>query len=207
MLESTSARLAAPGGAHHNCPDKEPSARLASIAAAGEAAVPFTSGILIGIGETRAERIDALLALREAHARHGHIQARSRRGDVPFTCPSSAGRDRVVNPCVVACSFPTLPSLCFPASLATILVRVAQEIIVQNFRAKGGTAMADHPEPPLEARALAHGPLAPVHASLAQPTWEPALPRLKLCLRDPASLLLSAGASVDVRHGTARLWP
>ena len=48
--------------------------RLAAIAAAGEAAVPFTSGILIGIGETRRERIEALLALRDLHDRHGHIQ-------------------------------------------------------------------------------------------------------------------------------------
>ena len=51
-----------------------PAVRLAAIAAAGEAAVPFTSGILIGIGETRAERIEALLALRDLHDRHGHIQ-------------------------------------------------------------------------------------------------------------------------------------
>ena len=69
--------------------------RLATIAAAGEAKVPFTSGILIGIGETRAERIEALLALRELHQRYGHIQ----------------------------------------------------EIIVQNFRAKPDTRMADAPEP------------------------------------------------------------
>jgi FO synthase len=71
--------------------------RLATIAAAGEAAVPFTSGILIGIGETRAERIEALLALRELHERYGHIQ----------------------------------------------------EIIIQNFRAKPGTRMAQAPEPDL----------------------------------------------------------
>src|SRR5205823_2686411 len=55
-------------------PDKLPSRRLAAIAAAGEAAVPFTSGILIGIGETRAERIESLLALRALHERYGHIQ-------------------------------------------------------------------------------------------------------------------------------------
>ena len=74
MLESTAGRLGAPGGPHHGCPDKVPAVRLAAIEAAGRAAVPFTSGILIGIGETRAERIDALLALRDAHARHGHVQ-------------------------------------------------------------------------------------------------------------------------------------
>ena len=62
------------GGPHFGSPDKVPAVRLAAIAAAGEAAVPFTTGILIGIGETRRERIEALLALRDLHERHGHIQ-------------------------------------------------------------------------------------------------------------------------------------
>ena len=74
MLESASARLMAKGLAHHGSPDKDPEVRLAVIEAAGIAGVPFTSGILIGIGETRRERIEALLALRAAHRRHGHIQ-------------------------------------------------------------------------------------------------------------------------------------
>jgi FO synthase len=74
MLETASERLAQRGGPHHGSPDKAPAARLATIAAAGEAGVPFTSGILIGIGETRRERIEALLALRDLHDRHGHIQ-------------------------------------------------------------------------------------------------------------------------------------
>ena len=74
MLESAAERLCAAGGPHHGSPDKHPAARLASIRAAGEQHVPFTSGILIGIGETRQERIDALLALRDLHAAHGHIQ-------------------------------------------------------------------------------------------------------------------------------------
>jgi FO synthase len=95
MLESASERLCRRGGPHFGSPDKLPAARLATIAAAGEASVPFTSGILIGIGETRAERIDALLALRDLHQRYGHIQ----------------------------------------------------EIIIQNFRAKPGTKMADAAEP------------------------------------------------------------
>jgi FO synthase len=95
MLETASERLSQRGGPHFGSPDKHPARRLATIAAAGEAAVPFTSGILIGIGETRRERIEALLALRELHERHGHIQ----------------------------------------------------EIIVQNFRAKPGTKMADMPDP------------------------------------------------------------
>ncbi|MSQ54748.1 MAG: 7,8-didemethyl-8-hydroxy-5-deazariboflavin synthase subunit CofH [Betaproteobacteria bacterium] len=74
MLESTADRLCEPGGAHHGCPDKVPTVRLAALEAAGRARIPFTSGILIGIGETRLERIDALLALRDLHARHGHLQ-------------------------------------------------------------------------------------------------------------------------------------
>jgi FO synthase len=98
MLESAAERLCERGGPHFGCPDKHPGVRLATIRNAGELAIPFTSGILIGIGETRRERIEALLALRDLHERYGHLQ----------------------------------------------------EIIVQNFRAKPGTAMAGAPEPPLE---------------------------------------------------------
>ena len=74
MLESASDRLSLRGGPHFGSPDKLPARRLATIAAAGEASVPFTSGILIGIGETRRERVEALLALRNLHEIHGHIQ-------------------------------------------------------------------------------------------------------------------------------------
>src|ERR1043166_630808 len=74
MLESVSQRLCEPGGAHFGSPDKDPQVRLAMIEAAGRQKVPFTSGILIGIGETRRERIASLLALRDLHARHGHLQ-------------------------------------------------------------------------------------------------------------------------------------
>ena len=74
MLESASKRLCEKGGPHHGSPDKEPAARLRSIEQAGRAGVPFTTGLLIGIGETRAERIEALLAIRDLHRRHGHIQ-------------------------------------------------------------------------------------------------------------------------------------
>jgi FO synthase len=98
MLETTSERLAARGGPHWASPDKLPAPRLETIRLAGELAIPFTSGILIGIGETRAERIDALVALRDLAAEHGHLR----------------------------------------------------EVIVQNFRAKPGTRMADHPDASLE---------------------------------------------------------
>ncbi|RLA48205.1 MAG: 7,8-didemethyl-8-hydroxy-5-deazariboflavin synthase subunit CofG, partial [Gammaproteobacteria bacterium] len=74
MLESTSARLCGKGMPHYGSPDKDPARRLQTLELAGQAAVPFTSGILIGIGETRRERIESLLALREVHQRHGHLQ-------------------------------------------------------------------------------------------------------------------------------------
>jgi FO synthase len=95
MLESAADRLCERGGPHYGSPDKRPAVRLQSMALAGEAKIPFTSGVLIGIGETEAERLEALEALAGLHRRHGHIQ----------------------------------------------------EVIVQNFRAKAGTQMADAPEP------------------------------------------------------------
>jgi FO synthase len=98
MLESAAERLCERGGPHFGSPDKHPAARLETIRLAGELQVPFTSGILLGIGETRRERIDALLALRDLHEAHGHIQ----------------------------------------------------EIIIQNFRPKPGTRMANAPAPSLE---------------------------------------------------------
>jgi FO synthase len=98
MLESAAERLRRRGGPHFGSPDKDPAVRLETIRAAGEAAVPFTSGILIGIGETRRERIESLLALRDLHDQYGHLQ----------------------------------------------------EIIIQNFRAKPGTLMAQAAEPDLD---------------------------------------------------------
>ncbi len=98
MLESASPRLLEPDQAHHGSPDKDPDARLATMRMAGELAIPYTSGILIGIGETRGERITSLLALRDLHDEHGHLQ----------------------------------------------------EVIIQNFRAKPDTRMADAPEPTLD---------------------------------------------------------
>ncbi len=74
MLESAAERLCDKGMPHHGSPDKAPAARLATLRRAGEARVPFTSGILIGIGETRCERIESLLALRRVHREHGHLQ-------------------------------------------------------------------------------------------------------------------------------------
>lgn len=97
MLESASTRLCTKGQPHYGSPDKDPVLRLETIARAGAAGVPFTSGILIGIGETRLERIESLLALRGLHSQYGHLQ----------------------------------------------------EVIIQNFRAKPNTKMAQAPEPDL----------------------------------------------------------
>ena len=74
MLESASSRLCEKGMPHYGSPDKDPITRLATLDLAGELRVPFTSGILIGIGETRLERIESLLALRASHRRYGHLQ-------------------------------------------------------------------------------------------------------------------------------------
>ncbi|MBV8949231.1 MAG: 5-amino-6-(D-ribitylamino)uracil--L-tyrosine 4-hydroxyphenyl transferase CofH [Actinobacteria bacterium] len=93
MIETLAARLGEPGGPHHGAPDKTPQRRLATLEAAGEARIPFTTGILVGFGETRAERLDALREIAASHARHGHVQ----------------------------------------------------EVIVQNFLPKAGTAMRRHP--------------------------------------------------------------
>jgi FO synthase len=74
MLESVSERLLLPGAAHDNAPDKKPAARLRTLELAGELRIPFTTGILIGIGENWQERVDSLLAIRDLHQRYGHIQ-------------------------------------------------------------------------------------------------------------------------------------
>ncbi|MFO7779765.1 MAG: bifunctional FO biosynthesis protein CofGH [Nitriliruptoraceae bacterium] len=74
MLETTSERLLAKGEAHFQAPDKEPARRLQTLEDAGRLSVPFTSGLLIGIGETLGERIDTLFALRDVHRRYGHLQ-------------------------------------------------------------------------------------------------------------------------------------
>jgi FO synthase len=75
MLETTATRLwSQPGGPHHGSPDKEPAVRLRVLDDAGRVGVPFTTGILIGIGETPAERVESIFAIRRTHRRYGHIQ-------------------------------------------------------------------------------------------------------------------------------------
>jgi len=99
MLETTATRLwSEPGGPHYGSPDKDPAVRLRTLTDAGRVGVPFTTGILIGIGETRTERAESIFAIRSPARAHGHIQ----------------------------------------------------EVIVQNFRAKPDTAMANDPDADLE---------------------------------------------------------
>ncbi len=74
MLENISPRLMEPGMPHHGCPDKDPALRVSTIGAAGRARVPFTTGILVGIGETPAEIVDSLFAIDALHRSGGHVQ-------------------------------------------------------------------------------------------------------------------------------------
>ena len=74
MIETTARRLCEKGGPHYGSPDKDPEVRLATLERAGEVAVPFTTGILVGIGETRRERVESLLAIRDLDERFGHVQ-------------------------------------------------------------------------------------------------------------------------------------
>ena len=74
MLETTNVELLRPGAAHDNAPDKVPAKRLRTIEEAGKQKVPFTTGLLIGIGESTEDRVGTLLAIRNLHERYGHIQ-------------------------------------------------------------------------------------------------------------------------------------
>jgi FO synthase len=74
MLENVSVRLRARGGPHHHAPDKDPARRLRMIEEAGALQIPFTTGVLLGIGERDAERVASIAVIRDLHERHGHIQ-------------------------------------------------------------------------------------------------------------------------------------
>jgi FO synthase len=119
MLETIAARLGEPGGAHFGSPDKDPLARLAMIEAAGRQKVPFTSGILIGIGETRRERIASLLALRDVHARHGHLQ------EIIVQNFRAKPRTRMAG-----CAEPPLDDLLWTAAVARLILGPAMNIQV-----------------------------------------------------------------------------
>ena len=107
MLESVSERLCGPGGPHEHAPDKRPATRLAMIRRAGELRIPFTSGILIGIGETARERVEALLALRDLHEAHGHIQEVivqnfRAKPDTPMAAAGEPGLVELMSACAIA---------------------------------------------------------------------------------------------------------
>ncbi len=93
MLESVSERLCEKGGPHYGSPDKHPEVRLETIRAAGELGIPFTTGLLIGIGETRRDRVEALLELRDLHSLYGHIQEVIIQNFRPKPGTRMAGRD------------------------------------------------------------------------------------------------------------------
>ena len=148
MLETSSERLAAKGGPHFGSPDKVPAVRLRTIEDAGRLAVPFTTGILVGIGETERERAEALVDIRDLHRRYRHVQ----------------------------------------------------EVIVQNFRAKPGTAMAAAPEPGdeefLAAVATARVVLGPRMHLQAPPN-----------LSDPSQRLRLLDAGIDDWGGVSPITP
>jgi FO synthase len=107
MLENLTPRLRAAGMAHEHAPDKAPGARLAVLRYAGELRFPFTTGLLIGIGETPQERVDSLFAIRDVNARHGHIQEVivqnfRRKPDIPMRNVPDAGRDDLLRTLAVA---------------------------------------------------------------------------------------------------------
>ena len=98
MLESVSERLLLPGGAHDNAPDKKPALRLRTLEQAGKLGILFTTGILIGIGESWEERIDSMLAIRELHGLYGHVQEVivqnfRAKSAIPMRDHPNAGRD------------------------------------------------------------------------------------------------------------------
>ncbi|MGI9538736.1 MAG: 7,8-didemethyl-8-hydroxy-5-deazariboflavin synthase CofG [Miltoncostaeaceae bacterium] len=107
MLESVSDRLCEPGGPHADAPDKRPRTRLAMLRRAGELRIPFTSGILIGIGETAVERVEALLALRALHEEYGHIQEVivqnfQAKPDTPMAAAGEPGLVELMTTCAIA---------------------------------------------------------------------------------------------------------
>ncbi|HKD54239.1 MAG TPA: 5-amino-6-(D-ribitylamino)uracil--L-tyrosine 4-hydroxyphenyl transferase CofH [Steroidobacteraceae bacterium] len=123
MLECGSARLCERGGPHFGSPDKHPTQRLATLRAAGELAIPMTTGLLIGIGETRRERIESLLALRALHEAHGHLQEiiiqnfRAKRGTRMASAPEPALEEHLWTIAVTRLVFGGTMSLQAPPNL------------------------------------------------------------------------------------------
>ena len=152
MLESISPRLAERGGPHHGSPDKDPAARLATICMAGQHRVPFTTGILIGIGETRRERVEALLALRDLHDTYGHIQEiivqnfRPKPGTRMSDAPAPTVEDHLWTVAVARLIFPASMNIQAPPNLSPGALRRLVEAGINDW---GGVSPVtpDHVNP------------------------------------------------------------
>jgi FO synthase len=124
MLETASPRLSERGLPHFGSPDKHPEVRLDAIARAGQLRIPYTSGLLIGIGETRTERVEALLALRDLHLEHGHLQEvivqnfRAKPGTKMAAAPEPSLEDHLWTIAVARLILPPDVSLQAPPNLA-----------------------------------------------------------------------------------------
>jgi len=139
MLESASPRLCEKGMPHYGSPDKDPARRIETMELAGEAAVPFTSGILIGIGETRRERIESLLALRRVHLQYGHLQEvivqnfRAKPGTLMATAPE-----------------PDLEDLLWTIAVARLVAHYVRSMIVDS----EPVCICDYPRTDSDERAM-----------------------------------------------------
>jgi 7,8-didemethyl-8-hydroxy-5-deazariboflavin synthase CofG subunit len=123
MLETVSRRLLGRGQAHFACPDKVPVQRLRTLERAGEASLPMTTGILIGIGETWAERVDSLMAIAALHEHYGHIQEviiqnfRAKPGTLMVHCPEPDMNDMLRTIAVARLLLPSNISIQAPPNL------------------------------------------------------------------------------------------
>ena len=147
MLETLRADLAA----HRGAPDKAPERRLATLEHAGELAIPFTTGILVGIGETRADRIEALEAIAASHARHGHVQEAIIQNFVPK--PGTAMRD------TPPCSTEELVDA----------IALARAILPADVRVQAPPNLVDDPGTLLDAGIDDFGGISPVTADHVNP--------------------------------------
>ena len=139
MLESVSERLTARGGVHFGSPDKQPAVRLATIRDAGMLRIPFTSGLLIGIGETRKERVEGLLALRTLHEIYGHIQEviiqpfRAKAGTRMVNYPNASSEELLWTITVARLIFGPTMNIQTPPNLAPDLIVQAIEAGINDW--------------------------------------------------------------------------
>ncbi|HYN99247.1 MAG TPA: 5-amino-6-(D-ribitylamino)uracil--L-tyrosine 4-hydroxyphenyl transferase CofH [Actinomycetota bacterium] len=192
MLESTSRKLLAKGQAHHGSPDKDPALRIETIDEAGRQKIPFTTGILIGIGETWQDRVDTLAAIRDSHLRFGHIQEvivqnfRAKQ-DTPMHAHPEPGLDEML------------------ATIALARVMLPPEVSVQappNLAGKESGALVRY----LEAGINDWGGVSPVTLDHVNPEapW-PAIDRLR-AVTESAGFMLMPRLGVYPRYATDPEW-